>query len=303
MPLVSIIIPNYNHSEFLVQRIESVLAQTFQDFEVIIMDDCSTDNSRSIIEQYRSHSKVTQVIFNEINSGSTFKQWSKGLSSARGKYIWFAESDDWCEPNFLAYLLEGFEKDSECAISYCQSYIIEGTNVIRSTSHHGFLSEIQGGKSFLENRMFVNNPIFNASMVLWKKELFQHVSTEFTDYRLCGDWFFWMELCQFGNIHISGRVLNYFRNHDKDVSGKAMKSGLNFVETLKVINSFYLRQIISKKVYDRAFKIQFRAFYPLKNQFSPAVTKEITHLFQNPLSSKALYYKIYLSAIWKYKKL
>ena len=61
MPKVSVIIPNFNHAKYLKERIESVLYQTYQDFEVILMDDCSTDDSRKVLDQYRSHPKVTQL--------------------------------------------------------------------------------------------------------------------------------------------------------------------------------------------------------------------------------------------------
>ncbi|MEJ7913050.1 MAG: glycosyltransferase family 2 protein, partial [Chitinophagaceae bacterium] len=77
--MVSVIIPNYNHAEYLHQRIQSVLDQTWPHFEIIILDDCSTDNSKQIIEEYRYHDKVGAIIFNPVNSGSTFKQWIKGI--------------------------------------------------------------------------------------------------------------------------------------------------------------------------------------------------------------------------------
>jgi glycosyltransferase involved in cell wall biosynthesis len=75
-PLVSVIIPNYCHSQFLVQRIESVLNQTYQNFEVIILDDCSPDAgaSKAVIEKYRGNPHVSHIVYNEENSGSTFKQ-------------------------------------------------------------------------------------------------------------------------------------------------------------------------------------------------------------------------------------
>lgn len=77
-PTVSVIIPNYNHAPYLKERIESVTGQEYDDIEVILLDDCSGDNSREIIERYRSHPKVSQVIFNEKNSGTTFAQWKRG---------------------------------------------------------------------------------------------------------------------------------------------------------------------------------------------------------------------------------
>jgi len=110
MLTVSVIIPNYNHSKFLRKRINSVLDQTFQKFEVIILDDCSSDNSKEIIEEYRFNNKISHIVYNDINSGSTFKQWEKGIQLAIGDLIWIAESDDWCEPNFLSILVNAFSK-------------------------------------------------------------------------------------------------------------------------------------------------------------------------------------------------
>ena len=72
MPKVSIVVPNYNHARFLRRRVESVLRQTFQDFEVILLDDGSTDDSESILSQYGGDPRV-RIEFNEVNSGSTFK--------------------------------------------------------------------------------------------------------------------------------------------------------------------------------------------------------------------------------------
>src|SRR6187431_17527 len=97
LPKVSVIIPNYNHADFLMQRIVSILNQTYQDFELIILDDCSSDKSREIIEHYRTHPKVSHIVYNAENSGSTFKQWKLGLDYAKGDWIWIAESDDYCE--------------------------------------------------------------------------------------------------------------------------------------------------------------------------------------------------------------
>lgn len=72
-PLISVIIPNFNHARFLDERIQSVLYQTYQNFEVIIVDDKSTDNSLEVIDKYKDNPHVTQVVVNEENSSSPFK--------------------------------------------------------------------------------------------------------------------------------------------------------------------------------------------------------------------------------------
>ena len=92
--LVSVIIPNYNHAAYLRQRIDSVLNQTYRNFEVVILDDCSSDHSREIIESYRESERVTKIIYGDKNSGSTFEKFERVISVESGEFIWIAESDD-----------------------------------------------------------------------------------------------------------------------------------------------------------------------------------------------------------------
>src|SRR5712692_7414539 len=126
MPTVSVIIPSYNHARFLRQRIESVLRQTYQDFEVILLDDCSTDDSRSILSEYAGDPRV-RMEFNEVNSGSTFKQWNKGVRLARGEYVWIAESDDYADERLVERLVRVLDADPEVTLAYCRSWNI-GSN-------------------------------------------------------------------------------------------------------------------------------------------------------------------------------
>src|ERR1700735_1956185 len=123
MPQVSVIVPNYNHARFLQKRIESVLRQTFQDFDLILLDDSSTDDSRSILSSYARDPRVT-IEFNEANSGSTFRQWNKGVRLARGKYVWIAESDDYADERFLERLTAVLEGDAKIAFAYCRSWSV-----------------------------------------------------------------------------------------------------------------------------------------------------------------------------------
>ena len=119
-PKVSVIVPNYNHQAYLKERIDTILQQTYQDFELIILDDCSTDNSVNIIESYRDNEHVTHIVLNEQNTGSTFLQWDKGVSLAQGEYIWIAESDDAAHPQFLSTLVEQLEKHPEAVVAYAR---------------------------------------------------------------------------------------------------------------------------------------------------------------------------------------
>src|SRR5258707_10731320 len=111
-PKVSVVIPNYNHARYLRQGVGSVLEQTCQDFELILLDDCSSDDSRSILSSYAGDPRV-RMEFNEANSGSAFKQWNKGVRLARGKYVWIAESDDYADARLMERLVRVLDGDPE----------------------------------------------------------------------------------------------------------------------------------------------------------------------------------------------
>ena len=279
MPEVSVIIPNYNHAPFLKERIDSVLQQTYQDFEVIILDDCSQDSSRQIIESYRADSRVSHIIYNESNSGNTFKQWEKGIELAKGKYIWIAESDDWCEPSLLSILVQAFQKEPALVLSYVQSYSIAGNNKIQWVSKQDQLETIMEGSDFVNKKLLHGNAIFNASMALFKKSVYNDIPVTYTGYKFCGDWLFWSEIARRGKIFISGKALNYFRNHDADVSGKAYSDGSNYVEELQVLFSFLDAALITEKEFVAALTAKHMRYKSSALTYSDAMMNKIEQLF------------------------
>ena len=85
-PAVSVVVPNFNYARYLPQRIESVLNQTFTDFEVILLDDASTDNSVEVMRRYaETDNRISRIEVNATNSGSPFLQWERGVRLARGR--------------------------------------------------------------------------------------------------------------------------------------------------------------------------------------------------------------------------
>ena len=108
---VSVIIPNYNYENFIVERIDSILNQSYPIYELIILDDKSTDNSVNVIKEKINSIKNIKVRFveNEKNTGSPFSQWQKGISLVEGDYFWIAEADDSAHPLFLETTMKAFE--------------------------------------------------------------------------------------------------------------------------------------------------------------------------------------------------
>lgn len=237
-PLVSVIIPNYNHAPFLKERIDSVLNQTYQNIEVILLDDCSIDNSREIIETYRGNRHISHIVYNEVNSGSTFLQWKKGLDLAQGMWIWIAESDDVADPHFISELLV----NSEAEILYCNSKIIDTssqptslygfTNMPNKESHQCFAGDFtMNASAFLVEWMLRDNFIPNASAVLFKKSLLSDRVTylkrlhEMGKMKLAGDWYFWLTLLLKSScISYHARSLNAFRQHSSNVRLRTTKN-------------------------------------------------------------------------------
>jgi glycosyltransferase involved in cell wall biosynthesis len=294
---VSVIIPNYNHGAYLKQRIDSILCQTYQNFEIIILDDCSTDNSREVIDSYTGNPKISHIVFNTINSGSPFLQWEKGINIATGKYVWIAESDDWCEPSLLEVLVEGIQKDDECVISYCQMACIIGDNNIKWQSFHKRLWEIVDSKTFIQDYVAINVAIYNASMAIFRRDSFKNINRDFTTYKFSGDRVFWIQMAMQGKTHISGKTLNYFRKHDKDVSGGAFKSGLSFVEELRILNWMYGANLIPDHIYAKAYRKQFKSYWKVRNTIDPKNKELIKPYFRHPLTQKANTLKFLPSAI------
>lgn len=241
--MVSVIVPNYNHAAYLERRINSILNQTYQDFEVILLDDCSNDNSRNILFRFKDHPKVTHMVLNDSNSGSTFKQWEKGFRLASADLIWIAESDDWAEPTLLEELVAPFISNPAISVSFCQTLCVDSQNNILYKTESNSIHNIIPGSNFVAAKMFYGNSIMNASMAVFRKSLVNSIDWSFTSMRFCGDWYFWVQLALLGDVHESGKYLSYFYKHGNDVTSKATTQGLFFIEGYKVM--LYIKENVA----------------------------------------------------------
>jgi glycosyltransferase involved in cell wall biosynthesis len=279
MPKVSIIIPNYNHSRYLNQRINSVLTQTYQDFEVIILDDCSTDNSREVIEQYRADLRVSKIVYNEVNSGGAFQQWEKGIELAKGEYVWIAESDDYCESTLLETLMDGLLANDKAVLAYVQSTVIDNYNKIDRITSHSVFSEYIVGSRYIPDYLAESCTICNASMAVFKKECYNHISPVFTTFKLCGDWAFWVEIARQGDVFVSGKLLNYFRKSEQGVSGKIFATGNNFVEEVRILTFLKGEALVSDNQFKHCLLYKYLRFNAHKSNYSDHVNTDIVQAF------------------------
>ena len=236
-PLVSVIVPNYNYAKYLPERMESILNQSYRNFEIIILDDVSSDNSREVIESYRLNPHVSTIEYNETNSGSAFKQWHKGFELAKGELIWIAESDDKCEPILLEKLVAEFQRDDNLVLAFCLDCFFRD-----SGESSKFIPKDKtpitrlSGRKFIQGYMLDGSYVGNASSAVFKRDIALSVDQGYMSYKNAGDRLFWIEVSEKGNVVIINEHLNYCRRHGSNVTEKNYLTGLLQREAKSVID-------------------------------------------------------------------
>ena len=247
MPTVSVIVPNYNHAKFLKKRLQSILEQTYQDFEIIYLDDASTDNSHEVFSEFSNNPKVREIV-NEVNSGSPFAQWNKGIKEARGEYIWIAESDDYAHPMFLETLVNILNDHHRVDLVYCQSnkineydQIVEDTHcwtddLDKKRWHNEF---INNGVEECRKYLYVKNTIPNASAVLARTQSFKKIGYADESMRLCGDWLTWIKILHQADVAFCPKRLNFWRTHPSTVRSDISKNIRSVYEKMRILSFFH----------------------------------------------------------------
>jgi len=242
-PLVSVVVPNYNHAQFLPERITSIINQTYSNIEIIFLDDNSTDESIEIIEAFVDRDDRGRVLKNDVNSGSSFKQWRKGLREAKGKYVWIAESDDSADPELVQTLVARLEANDKAVLATCcpRMTSLEGNDL---GIPKDWFADIGGkrwetdfsltGQKMIAEILSKKNAILNASGVVFRNgpNLDELANDKM---RLCGDWLFWVRLLARGDFEYVARPLNYWRLGSSNARTKPAGE-IEWIEGKKVLH-------------------------------------------------------------------
>ena len=231
-PRVSVIIPNYNYARYLRERLASVALQSLPVFEVILLDDASTDDSIAVAEAAaRDLGLELRIVTNDTNSGSVFRQWARGVELARGDLVWIAEADDLVEPEFLAAVVPAFD-DTGVVMSYCQSRQINADGRILADDYHAYTDEVSAahwrqsyrndGEDEIRHYLAVKNTIPNVSAVVFRRaalrEALAAALPAMLEYRIAGDWLAYVAVLSNGCIAFDARSLNAHRRHPGSVT-------------------------------------------------------------------------------------
>ena len=188
-PLVSVIVPVYNHRGFLPHRLASIYAQTYQWIEVICIDDASSDGSGDYLESIQQHWGFS-LVRNEKRNGVPLRQWARGVSCARGEFIWIAEGDDSALPQFLSTMISALDRFRDAAFAVCESMYIDekGRWIGGSASSDPAGPDLVHGPMHLSEQLVHRNTIPNVSACVFRAGVLNGAKMATTELILCGDW-------------------------------------------------------------------------------------------------------------------
>ncbi len=206
-PLVSVIVPCYNGEKFIKEAIESALAQTYSDLEVIVVDDGSIDTSRTIIASF----KDPRVRYHYKKNEGVSAARNLGIRLSRGAYIAFLDADDLWLPAKLSQQVREIERDSAIALVHCSSYIVNaGGETIGEVP-------AKGGSDILRDLLLIGNVVGSPSGVLVKKSVLEAVGCFDESLSTAADWDLWIRIAQKFMIARIAEPLLKYRMHDHNM--------------------------------------------------------------------------------------
>ncbi len=228
LPRVSVVVPNYNYARYLEERLQSIAAQSLPAYEIIVLDDASSDDSRERLQALRPLlNPEPRIIVNETNSGSLFRQWLRGVELARGDYVWIAEADDLAKPDFLMHIVSVMQDDPSIVIGYCQSTPIDERGRVMANDYKQWTDDLSrqrwcssyvaSGAGEVTAGLSVKNTIPNVSAAVFRRDALLAVLRanieEIASYRIAGDWVVYLRLLQHGRIFYDPAPGNLHRRH------------------------------------------------------------------------------------------
>jgi glycosyltransferase involved in cell wall biosynthesis len=226
-PLVSIVVTSYNHAEYLDERMQSLLSQTYDNIEINVIDDCSTDKSAEVLARYQGDSKVHITILRE--NGGYAKTCNIGLALSRGDYIMFAECDDFSEPSQIEALMEKMLQNPSVGVAFSRSNMVDSNGFIygsdfdyREKLFRKFCSkDVLIPQKMMQNYFLISCVIPNMSAAIIRRKYFDLAGGFDSRYKACADWAFWCRIAEYCDFFYITKPLNNFRNHPATVRSTA----------------------------------------------------------------------------------
>jgi glycosyltransferase involved in cell wall biosynthesis len=284
--------------------LDTIFNQTFQDFEVILLDDCSTDGGWEYLKQFSDHPKVSHCIRNESNSGSPFKQWKKGLELTKYDWIWIAESDDFSDLHFLEKCVSRIEENVSLVFVKSEFVDQKGAPLYFNGVKHemksydlGNMEFRMGGRNFLEDHLIYRNYILNASAVVFKKP--SSFPNSILTMRYAGDWFFWISNSCLGDVVYIPSMINFYRYHEATTRSNYDEQSemRRFKEDMICIKA--AKEILGNRysIFKNLEKFTERIYYHFRLRFKYGRLRWFSLFPKMPFVFYPLYYKFFLESL------
>ena len=223
--LVTVYITNFNYGKFIKQAIESVLMQTEQSFELIIIDDGSTDNSKEIIEKYKDLKNI-RIVYQK-NKGLNVTN-NIALRAARGKYIVRLDADDYFSPNALELLLEKLESDSMLGMVFPDYFLIDTQGeVLERQKRHGFDNEV---------KLF--DQAAHGACTMIRVQFLREIGGYDESFSCQDGYELWVKFTSKFKVSNINEPLFYYRKHGKNLTSNEDR----ILDTRATINSKYVKK-------------------------------------------------------------
>lgn len=249
--LISVIMPSYNSEKYITATIDSVIAQTYTNWELIVVDDVSSDKTVEIIEGF--HDDRIRLFRNEVNSGAAISR-NKALREARGRWIAFLDSDDLWHPEKLERQL-AFMKENDYAFTFTD---------YRIQLNGEWLPYVYTGPNMVDKRKMYNYCYFSTITVMYDRNIVGLIQIE--DLKKNNDYAMWLCAVEKTNCYRFPQCLSYYIKHENSVSSgskfKLMKwhyilfhKGMHknaVVSTILMLNNLF-HGVIKKIKYKEAY--------------------------------------------------
>jgi len=250
MPEVSIIIPTYNREKFLSKAIKSILTQTFKDFELIIVDDGSIDNTREIVNGFIKQDRRIRYIYRK-NSGGTSVPRNEGIKQANGNYIAFLDSDDQWLPEKLEKQITFFKnsKDKKLGFLGCGALAVK-ENTESIIAEYKLPNSFRGNVFF---KLLKNNFILSPSGIIISKKILDMVGMLDKKFKMVTDWDLYIRILKKYNFDFIKEPLFKYYVHEKNITKtldrrEMIEDAVNLFEKHKNDYSFYFPNLYAENL-------------------------------------------------------
>ncbi len=296
MPTISVIIPTFNRADLLERTLRSVLSQTYRDFEIIIIDDASTDNTQEIIEEKFGSEIKTEIIRyfkNDLNLERS-RSRNRGIELAKGEYIASLDDDDVWLPEHLKELLEYMTKNEDVGCVFSMAMFVHDNNSVSVRPH-----KLQNGKGELYRDICMEGRLALHSIVMFRRHLHEEIGGYSEDINYGEDWEYFSRMAMCCNIGFIDRITCCIFVHEGSYS--------------KISHEEYAR--MRERIWGIIKRNSVRYTYPLKNSvagsfylklardFMPSISDSKKYLFKAVQSNPAFLYSadtwsLLLKVIW-----